>query len=87
MAMTEHNYVQDLQPVIDRLGLTDFTRATAGLELTSLEAGHWNAYPLSSQTTLTTSNVALGENAPRSTATMWATPSRPSHRRPAPTSS
>ena len=23
MAMTEHNYVQDLQPVIDRLGLTE----------------------------------------------------------------
>jgi hypothetical protein len=46
MALTEHNYVQDLQPVIDRLGLTDFLRATPGIELTSLEAGHWNAYPL-----------------------------------------
>jgi len=46
MVMTEHNYVQDLQPVIDQLGLTDFTKATTGIELTSLEAGHWNAYPL-----------------------------------------
>ena len=46
MAMTEHNYVQDLQPVIDTLGLTDFVKATVGMELTSLEAGHWNAYPL-----------------------------------------
>ncbi len=47
LAMTEHNYVHDLQPQIDALGLTDFVRASAGLELTSLEAGHWNAYPLS----------------------------------------
>ena len=46
MAMTEHNFVQDLQPVIDTLGLTDFVRSTVGIELTSLEAGHWNAYPL-----------------------------------------
>jgi hypothetical protein len=46
LAMTEHNYVHDLQPEIDLLGLTDFVRASAGLELTSLEAGHWNAYPL-----------------------------------------
>jgi hypothetical protein len=46
MAMTEHNYVHDLQPEVDRLGLTDFVRATPGIELTSLEAGHWNAYPL-----------------------------------------
>jgi hypothetical protein len=46
MAMTEHNFVQDLQPLIDRMGLTDFLRATPGIELTSLEAGHWNAYPL-----------------------------------------
>ena len=46
LAMTEHNYVHDLQPEVDRLGLTDFVRASAGLELTSLEAGHWNAYPL-----------------------------------------
>lgn len=46
MAMTEHNFVQDLQPVVDALGLTDFVKATVGIELTSLEAGHWNAYPL-----------------------------------------
>ena len=46
LAMTEHNYVHDLQPEIDRLGLTGFVRASAGIELTSLEAGHWNAYPL-----------------------------------------
>jgi hypothetical protein len=46
LAMTEHNYVEDLQPVIDAAGLTDFLKATVGIELTSLEAGHWNAYPL-----------------------------------------
>ena len=46
LAMTEHNFVQDLQPVIDRLHLTDFVHATVGIELSSLEAGHWNAYPL-----------------------------------------
>ena len=46
LAMTEHNFLQDLQPTIDRLGLTDFVKSTVGVELTSLEAGHWNAYPL-----------------------------------------
>lgn len=46
LAMTEHNFVEDLQPVIDELGLTDFVHATVGIELSSLEAGHWNAYPL-----------------------------------------
>ena len=46
LAMTEHNYLQDLQPVVERAGLIDFLRATTGVELSSLEAGHWNAYPL-----------------------------------------
>lgn len=47
LAMTEHNFVEYLQPVIDAAGLTDWVHATVGIELTSLEAGHWNAYPLS----------------------------------------
>ncbi|MBS2024881.1 MAG: carboxypeptidase regulatory-like domain-containing protein, partial [Deltaproteobacteria bacterium] len=43
---TDHNYVTDLRPVIQRLGLNDFLQSTPGVELSSLEAGHWNAYPL-----------------------------------------
>ena len=46
LAITEHNYIEDVRPNIQNLGLSDFLQATSGLELSSIEAGHWNAYPL-----------------------------------------
>jgi len=45
-AMTEHNFIGDIRPTIDQVGLIDFLQATTGIEESSLEAGHWNAYPL-----------------------------------------
>ncbi len=46
IAMTEHNFIGDIRPTIVQDGLYDFLQATTGIEESSLEAGHWNAYPL-----------------------------------------
>ncbi len=46
LTATDHNYVTDLQPTIDALSLSDWLRADVGLELTSLEMGHFNGFPL-----------------------------------------
>ncbi len=46
MASTDHNYVTDFQPTIDALQLNDWVRSTVGIELTSLEMGHFNAFPV-----------------------------------------
>jgi hypothetical protein len=46
LASTDHNYVVDLKPTVARMALEDFVQTTVGIELSSLEAGHWNAYPL-----------------------------------------
>ncbi len=43
---TDHNYVADYAPTIDQLQLNDWLASTVGLELTSLEMGHFNAFPL-----------------------------------------
>lgn len=43
---TDHNFQVDLRPSIERTGLQDFLQSTTGVELSSLEAGHWNGYPL-----------------------------------------
>jgi 5-hydroxyisourate hydrolase-like protein (transthyretin family) len=46
VAATDHNYVTDLRPTVDALGLTDWLATSVGLELTTLEMGHFNAWPL-----------------------------------------
>ncbi|MBX7096699.1 MAG: CehA/McbA family metallohydrolase [Myxococcaceae bacterium] len=43
---TDHNYVTDFVPTVDKLKLNDWLKSVVGLELTSLEMGHFNAYPL-----------------------------------------
>lgn len=43
---TEHNYVSDFAPYILRNNLQDFMVSTIGIELTTFEAGHFNAYPV-----------------------------------------
>ncbi len=43
---TDHNFVSDFQPTIEALNLTDWIHSVVGLELTSLEMGHFNGYPL-----------------------------------------
>ena len=51
IALTEHNYLYDLTPTVQAMGLGDFLQTTVGTEVSSLESGHWNAYPLSYQST------------------------------------
>lgn len=46
ISSTDHNYVSDFAPTTEGLGLSDWLRTTVGLELTTLEMGHFNAYPL-----------------------------------------
>ena len=44
--MTDHHHHTDLRPRIDALGFTAFVTATIGEEITTWDAGHYNAYPL-----------------------------------------
>ncbi len=46
VAATDHNIITDLSHVIAELGLNDFITTVRGIELTTLEGGHFNAYPL-----------------------------------------
>lgn len=46
LALTEHNFILDPRPTLQRMGLSDFLQASAGIEVSSLEGGHWNSYPL-----------------------------------------
>jgi hypothetical protein len=43
---SDHNYVTDLTPVIGRNGLVDYIQGIVGLELTTLEIGHFNGFPI-----------------------------------------
>jgi hypothetical protein len=45
-AATDHDYVSDLQPLIESMGLASLVRAIPGLEVTPFAYGHFNAWPL-----------------------------------------
>jgi hypothetical protein len=45
-ASTEHEYVADLQPIVEDMGLEDYVRVMPGIEVTPFAYGHFNAYPL-----------------------------------------
>ncbi|MBL8937916.1 MAG: hypothetical protein JNM69_25360, partial [Archangium sp.] len=49
MTSTDHNMVADYQPTIEALGLDEWLKSMVGLELTSLEMGHFNAFPVAIQ--------------------------------------
>ena len=46
LVATDHNFVTDYQPAIEREGLTDWLSSMVGLELTTLESGHFNTFPI-----------------------------------------
>ncbi|MFZ5468299.1 MAG: carboxypeptidase regulatory-like domain-containing protein [Myxococcota bacterium] len=46
LSSTDHNFVTDFAPTVEALGLQDWVKTTVGLELTTLEMGHFNAFPL-----------------------------------------
>jgi hypothetical protein len=45
-ASTDHDYVSDLQPVIETLGVAALVRNIPGLEVTPFAYGHFNAWPI-----------------------------------------
>ena len=45
-ASTEHDYVADLQPLVEELGLARVVRVLPGTEVTPFAYGHFNGYPL-----------------------------------------
>lgn len=45
-AATDHDFVTDLQPVIEEMGVQRLARAMVGLEMTTEGYGHFNAFPM-----------------------------------------
>ncbi len=43
---TDHNFVTDYRPFIERAGLTEWMSSMVGLEMTTLESGHFNGFPV-----------------------------------------
>lgn len=43
---TDHNFIVDYEPAIVSLGLQDWIRSMVGVEVSTLEMGHFNAFPL-----------------------------------------
>ena len=46
MVSTDHNYIVDYSPFVVSEGLQDFVTSVVGVEMSSLEMGHFNAFPL-----------------------------------------
>jgi hypothetical protein len=45
-ATTDHDYVSDLQPLVQQMGLDHLVRALPGIEVTPFPYGHFNGWPL-----------------------------------------
>lgn len=45
-AATDHDYIADLQPLVEQMGLADKVRSVPGIEVTPFVYGHYNAWPL-----------------------------------------
>jgi len=50
-AATDHDYVADMQPIVEQLGLARYLRVVSGIEVTPFAYGHFNAWPLTPDTT------------------------------------
>ncbi len=46
LVSSEHNFLSDFRPAIHELGLQDFVQSVVGVELSTLEMGHFNGFPL-----------------------------------------
>ncbi len=46
LVATDHNFVTDYRPSIEQAGLSEWVSSMVGLELTTLEAGHFNGFPV-----------------------------------------
>ncbi|MBA3391705.1 MAG: PHP domain-containing protein [Deltaproteobacteria bacterium] len=50
-AVTDHDYVSDLQPMVESMQLADLVRAIPGIEVTPFAYGHFNTWPIIPDTT------------------------------------
>ncbi len=46
LSTSDHDYITDLSPYVRELGLEKWLTTQVGLELTTVELGHWLAFPL-----------------------------------------
>ncbi|MFN0247602.1 MAG: CehA/McbA family metallohydrolase [Kofleriaceae bacterium] len=46
IAVTDHDYVADLQPLVEQTGLAALLRVFPGIEVTPFAHGHFNAWPI-----------------------------------------
>jgi hypothetical protein len=46
LTATDHNSVSDLAPVVEATGMRDWVKTAVGIELTTIEMGHFNAFPI-----------------------------------------
>jgi hypothetical protein len=49
-AVTDHDYVSDLQPLVEQMGLADKLRVLPGIEVTPFAYGHFNSWPIAPDT-------------------------------------
>lgn len=54
---SEHEYADDFQPTIDRLGLTSWVRGLAGEEMTTWVWGHFGVFPMDVDPTRRNGNI------------------------------
>lgn len=45
-AVTDHDYVSDLQPLVEQMGLKSLLRVVPGIEVTPFPYGHFNGWPV-----------------------------------------
>ncbi|HEY5950463.1 MAG TPA: CehA/McbA family metallohydrolase, partial [Kofleriaceae bacterium] len=45
-AATDHDFIADLEPIVEQLGLARLLRVVPGIEVTPFAYGHFNAWPL-----------------------------------------
>src|SRR4029077_9159514 len=45
-AVTDHDYIADLEPLVQQMGLARLVRAVPGIEVTPFPYGHFNSWPL-----------------------------------------
>ena len=50
-AVTDHDYVANLQPLVEQMGLQNLLRVVPGIEVTPFAYGHFNSWPLQPDTT------------------------------------
>ena len=61
---SDHNFISDYTPYIHRNQLQPFLRSIIGLELTTMEAGHFNAFPLRQDITSQSRGSVAWQNIP-----------------------